>query len=177
MWATTEFSRQLLRILQTHTDTGIPVKGKVPRQSVYLSPYLGSLRRVWLTEHSYCINEVTAFHEVLIGLWSNEGNYPGYFLVDLFHRAWLCFCHYSLWSNRFYSRNLPIFRIIGHLASFTVYNKSSFRQRTKFQHFFYHINLSVNHGTGGSTVLSWGVSTVYNMYCHHRKHLTFLCNK
>lgn len=97
-----------------------------------------------ITEHSSCINKVTTFHEVLMGLWSNEGNYLGYFLVDLFHRVPLCFSLYFLWSDGFHSRSLLIFRITGHLASFVIYDKSSFRQKPKFHHFFYHINMPVN---------------------------------
>lgn len=85
-----------------------------------------------LTEHSYCINKVTTFHEVLMGLWSNEGNYLGYFMVDLFCKVRLCFSHYFLGSDGFHSRNLTIFRITGHLASFTIYNKSSLGEEPNF---------------------------------------------
>lgn len=122
---TVDVSRKFLRILEIFTDTWIPIKEQVRWQSVCLSHYLRSLRDVWLPEHSYCINKVTTFHEVLMGLWSNEGNYLGYFVVDLFHRVRLCFSHYFLRSDGFHSRSLTIFRITGHLASFIIYNESS----------------------------------------------------
>lgn len=138
------FSRKFLRIPKIYIDTWISIREQIPWQFIWLSHYLRMLQHVRFTECRYCRNNVTTFHEVLMGLCSNEGNYFGYFLVDVFHKVSLCFSHYFVCGDGFRSGSLPIFRITGHLASFPIYNKSFFRQRTKFHHFFYHINMPVN---------------------------------